>query len=90
LCNPSSSDASALEPYLAFPEDTTLAKLDCYRRGGGTSDRQWRDVLDVLKVQAEWLDRAYLRDWAGRLNVADLLVRALDDAGLAPDGATQP
>ena len=28
------------------------------------------------------LDLAYLRRWAAALNVADLLVRALDDAGL--------
>jgi len=63
-------------------KDTILAKLDWYRQGGGVSDRQWRDVLGVLKVQAEALDRAYLREWAARLNLTDLLRRALDDAGL--------
>ena len=74
-----------LEVYLATPEDTVLAKLDWYRQGGCVSDRQWRDVLGVLKVQAEALDRAYLRDWAQRLNLTDLLRRALDDAGLPPE-----
>jgi hypothetical protein len=72
-----------LEVFLASPEDIILAKLDWYRQGGGTSDRQWRDVLGVLKVQGERLDRAYLREWAARLNVADLLRHALEDAGLS-------
>jgi hypothetical protein len=37
--------------YLASPEDTILAKLDWYRLGGEISDRQWRDVISVLRVQ---------------------------------------
>jgi len=84
------SREAALEVFLASAEDTILAKLDWYRRGGGTSDRQWRDVLGVLKVQAETLDRAHLREWAARLGVADLLCRAVDDAGLPPDPSSQP
>ena len=49
-----------------------LAKLDWYRKGGGVSDRQWRDLLGVLKIQAGSLDRAYLVHWAGELGVEDL------------------
>ncbi len=71
-----------LELYLATPEDTVLAKLDWFRKGGEVSDRQWRDVLGVLKVQAEALDRDYLREWAAQLGLTDLFRRALDDAGL--------
>jgi len=70
--------------YVSSPEDTVLAKLEWYRMGGEVSDRQWRDLVGVLKVQAERLDRQYLRDWAGRLGLDDLLRRALDDAGLPP------
>ena len=77
--------ADTMAVFVTSPEDTVLAKLDWYRQGGGTSDRQWRDVLGVLKVQAEGLDRAYLREWAARLNVTDLFRRALEDAGLPPE-----
>ena len=68
--------------YVASAEDTVLAKLQWYREGGEASDRQWNDVLGVLKVQGPTLDRAYLREWARELRLVDLLDRALDDAGL--------
>ena len=74
-----------IDLFITSAEDTVLAKLDWYRQGGCVSDRQWRDVLGVLKVQAGALDRAYLREWAARLNLTDLLRRALDDAGLPPE-----
>jgi hypothetical protein len=67
--------------YIASPEDTVLAKLEWYRMGGEVSDRQWRDVLGVLKVQGERLDLAYLRRWADALGVANLLEKALTAAG---------
>jgi hypothetical protein len=38
------------------------------------------DVLGILKVQADRLDFAYLRHWAGILGLAPLLDRALKDA----------
>jgi len=75
--------SSPLELFFASAEDTILAKLEWYRKGGCVSDRQWRDLLGVLKVQGEALDQAYLKDWANRLGLADLLKRALDEAGSA-------
>jgi hypothetical protein len=67
---------------VATPEDIILAKLEWYRLGNEASERQWSDVLGVLKVQAGALDLAYLRYWAADLGVSDLLERALDDAGI--------
>ena len=61
-------------------EDIILSKLEWYRMGGGVSERQWRDVLGVLKVQGERLDHAYMQRMAAELGVADLLERALGEA----------
>ena len=66
--------------YVTSPEDTILAKLEWYRMGGEVSDRQWRDILGVLKTRAGELDLGYLRKWAAELHVSDLLERALKDA----------
>lgn len=74
--------------HVASAEDTILAKLRWYRESGGVSDRQWNDVLGVLKVQGATLDRAYLDEWARELGLTDLLRRAVDEAGLPPTAAS--
>lgn len=61
-------------------EDVVLLKLDWYRAGGSVSERQWGDVLGVLKVAAGDLDREYMAKWARELGLADLLDRALHEA----------
>jgi hypothetical protein len=59
------------------PEDTLLRKLAWYRLGGEVSERQWNDVLGVLRAQGARLDLAHLHAWGETLGVADLLARAL-------------
>jgi hypothetical protein len=60
-------------------EYTVLRKLEWFRRGGEISDRQWRDVVGIIRTQGARLDRAELAAWAGRLGVSDLLAQALDE-----------
>ena len=69
---------------VASPEDIVLQKLRWYRLGSGISDRQWNDILGVLKVQRRSLDLPYLKEWAERIEVEDLLEKALQDAGIDP------
>ena len=66
--------------YVTSPEDTILAKLEWYRLGGEVSDRQWRDILGVIKTRADELDLIYLQKWAAELQVVDLLERAVREA----------
>lgn len=66
--------------FVKSPEDTVLRKLTWYRLGGQVSERQWLDVLGILKLQAEGLDKEYLSRWAADLGVADLLEQATRQA----------
>jgi hypothetical protein len=70
------TDTGPVTVRFASPEDTLLHKLVWFRLGDEISDRQWGDVLGVLRVQGERLDQAYLDAWATSLGVADLLERA--------------
>jgi hypothetical protein len=62
------------------PEDSVLRKLLWFRDGGGNSTSQWRDIVQILRVNAAKLDAAYLDEWAGRLEVAPLLAKAREAA----------
>lgn len=67
--------------YLCTPEDTILQKLLWFRMANSESQKQWRDILGVLKLQGEKLDFDYLQEWGKRLNLTDLLVQALRESG---------
>ena len=66
---------------VASPEDIVVQKLSWYRQGNLASDRQWRDVLGVLKANRGALDSSYMRRWAADQGVSDLLSKALAEAG---------
>jgi len=76
-----SEDASR-QLFFATPEDIILHKLAWFKAGDEVSDRQWYDVLGVLKVQGDQLDLTYLNRWAKELSVSELLKKAIDEAGI--------
>ena len=65
--------------YVHPPEDILLQKLRWYRLGGEVSDRQWRDITGIVRVQGRNLDEEYLSEGAAILAVSDLLERALGE-----------
>ncbi|MEN8127932.1 MAG: hypothetical protein ABFR90_09040 [Planctomycetota bacterium] len=62
------------------PEDIILLKLQWYLESGSASEKQWNDVLGVLKNQRDRLEMDYMRDWAARLSVLELLDKAIQQA----------
>ncbi len=66
---------------LITAEDIILVKLEWYRHGGETSDRQWNDILGVMKTQYDRLNNAYLDHWGVEIGVKDLLDRIRLQAG---------
>lgn len=66
--------------FIDSPEHSILRKLEWYRRGGEVSERQWRDVQGILRVQGDAIDRERLLEWGPRLGIEDLVRRALEEA----------
>lgn len=62
----------------ASPEDVLLHKLIWYKLGNEISDRQWGDILGVIRIQGDLLDQEYLDRWADILDISSLLRRARD------------
>jgi hypothetical protein len=56
--------------YVASPEDTVIAKLEWSKAGGG-SERQRRDVAEIVAAQGATLDRAYIERWVAELDLDD-------------------
>ena len=77
-------DAS-VEFYFSSPEDIilNLNKLQWYETSGKVSERQWLDIVGVIKIQGNLLNTDYLKHWANRLHLFKLLEKAYQDAGIS-------
>lgn len=58
------------DALFAAPEDVIVKKLEYFREGG--SEKHVRDIIGVLKIQGDRIDRAYLEHWIQELGLADL------------------
>ena len=67
----------AQEFYFSSAEDIILNKLQWYEMGDKVSERQWLDVTGVIKVQGKNLDLEYLRKWAEKFDLLNLLKKSL-------------
>lgn len=66
--------------WITAPEDVVLRKLSWWRDTGG-SDRQWRDLVEVLRSVGRRMDLEYLGATAKEVGFEDELARALREAG---------
>jgi hypothetical protein len=75
-------DDMSTEFYFSSPEDIIINKLQWYEMGGRVSERQWLDVLGVIKVQGDSLDKDYLLRWSEKLGILSLLKSCFKDSGV--------
>ena len=68
--------------WVTSPEDQVLRKLDWYRSTEHESERQWRDVVGILRVHGDAMDRGYLDGTARQLDLGALLDEATNAAHL--------
>lgn len=74
-------DAGGQRLLFYAPEDIVIRKLLWFRMGGEQSERQWRDVIGILRLSGRSMDRAYLKRSAAEFAVDDLLKRAVAEIG---------
>jgi len=51
----------------ASPEDVIIKKLEYFRLG--ESEKHVRDILSMLKISGDQIDRQYIAEWSSRLNL---------------------
>jgi hypothetical protein len=67
--------------YFASPEDVIINKLIWGKKS--QSEKQWRDVLSIMKTQRETLEYDYLREWADNLGIMSDYFKATIEAGVS-------
>jgi hypothetical protein len=67
-----------LQVPMASPEDIIVVKLEWYRLGGETSERQWNDVSRLMKMLNANIDHEYLKSTSEAVGVRDLFERLLN------------
>ena len=77
---PLEEDDPFTEVAFASVEVTVVFKLHWFRLGSEVSERQWSDVLGILRLKQSVLDLEYARRWSKHFHVEDLLERALEAA----------
>ncbi len=68
--------------WVTAPAEQVLRKLQWYQFGGRVSERQWRDVVGILRTQHLSLHIAELTKTAASTGLEELLAAALRAAGI--------
>jgi hypothetical protein len=71
------AEADSLRVPVATAEDSIVAKLEWFRLGDESSQRQWDDVSRLVALHGPSLDVAHMRSMAESVGVSDLLDRLL-------------
>jgi hypothetical protein len=74
--NGKSVSLDGVEVAFYSAEDLVIRKLHWFRPGGESSERQWRDVIGILRLNRRGLDRSRMLRLAAQAGVPDLLAKA--------------
>ncbi len=61
--------------FFISPEDLILIKLEWYQKSQST--RHLEDIESILKISGKKLDKRYLKKWARKLEVSDVLSKLI-------------
>ena len=61
---------SDYDASFASAEDVIVKKMEYYREGG--SEKHLGDIVGVLRISGDQIDRAYIADWAQRLGLSEI------------------
>jgi len=75
------AEEDPLRVPVATAEDSIIAKLEWFRLGDESSQRQWDDVSRLVALHGPSLDVAHMRRMAESVGVLDLLGRLLTRGG---------
>ncbi len=67
--------------WITAPDDVVLRKLSWWKDAEG-SDRQWRDLVEVLRAVGQSMDLDYLQTVAQELDLVEELARAMGEAAV--------
>jgi hypothetical protein len=56
--------------WFSSPEDVIIKKMEFFQHG--RSEKNLRDIIGVMKIRAEDLDREYIAAWVEKLHVTDV------------------
>lgn len=68
-----------IEIPIASPEDVIVSKLEWYRLGNESSERQWDDIRRVLRLLGAATDQDYVANAAEAVGVVDLWKKLVDE-----------
>jgi hypothetical protein len=54
----------------AAPEDIIIMKMRYYQEGG--SEKHLRDIVGILKISGDEVNKSYINDWANQLGLFDI------------------
>ncbi|HEX5720255.1 MAG TPA: hypothetical protein VF179_29135 [Thermoanaerobaculia bacterium] len=58
------------QAFFSSPEDVILKKMEFFQEGH--SEKHLRDIVGVLKVSGDQIDRSYIEDWVSKLGLEEV------------------